>query len=86
MRQNVSFIGLPKLVPNIKMTFLIVFSFRSGRLLLAHIRQVHELAQEYVCEVCARQFKNKQTFHNHVKYEHSETPPSKVQCDICGAW
>lgn len=47
---------------------------------------IHEYTSGHVCEICARQFKTKQTLQTHFENEHSETPRPKLQCNICGAW
>ncbi|KAG4071020.1 hypothetical protein HA402_001457 [Bradysia odoriphaga] len=55
-------------------------------LLTSHLRNVHGPAQEQVCEICGRKYRNKLSLQNHKELEHATTPPPKVQCDICGTW
>lgn len=67
-------------------TFRVLFSYSSALLLKCHIRQSHETLRNYVCELCARQFKSKQILRYHFTSEHSSEPEPRVQCDICGNW
>lgn len=61
------------------------FSFVSKAVLASHIRGVHEFAFAHVCDICARVFKSKHVFQNHMQ-EHSTTTRPKMQCNVCGAW
>lgn len=52
-------------------------------LLLTHFRD-NTVAQEFVCELCARGFSKKAALENHQTYDHS-AEPIKEPCSICGA-
>ncbi|KAJ6641728.1 1,5-anhydro-D-fructose reductase [Pseudolycoriella hygida] len=60
-------------------------NFVSKSVLASHIRGVHEFAFAHVCDICARVFKSKHVFQNHMQ-EHSTITRPKMQCNVCGAW
>lgn len=50
-----------------------------------HIRGIHLNAFNQICHICARTFRSKQVYKEHLR-EHLETDIPKLQCTICGTW
>lgn len=50
-----------------------------------HVLKVHHRSEEQICHVCARIFKTKEGFRDHL-LTHTGTTEPKVQCNYCGAW
>lgn len=69
--------------------FLIIFlcfaRFKLQVTLKHHIASVHERAYSQICEICAKTFKTKQGFREHLS-THNDTDETRVQCSYCGAW
>lgn len=51
-----------------------------------HILKVHERIDQRICDVCAKVFKTKEGFQDHMKTQHMGIEEPRVQCTICGAW
>lgn len=64
----------------------VVFSsFKLDQTLKTHILRVHERVEERICDICARIFKSKEGFQDHM-LSHRETKEPRVQCTQCGIW
>lgn len=64
----------------------ILNSFKSDHILKMHILKVHERIDQRICDVCAKVFKTKEGFQDHMKTQHMGIEEPRVQCTICGAW
>lgn len=51
-----------------------------------HILKVHERIDQRICDVCAKVFKTKEGFQEHMKTQHMGIEEPRVQCTFCGAW
>lgn len=51
-----------------------------------HILKVHERIDQRICDVCAKVFKTKEGFQDHMKTQHMGIEEPRVQCTFCGAW
>lgn len=60
-------------------------SFKLEQTLKTHISKVHERAEERICDICARIFKSKEGFQDHM-VSHREKEEPRVQCTHCGIW
>lgn len=49
-----------------------------------HIASVHERSYCQICEICAKTFKTKQGFREHLE-THKDTEETRVQCSYCNA-
>ncbi|XP_031641089.1 zinc finger protein 454-like isoform X2 [Contarinia nasturtii] len=52
--------------------------------LYKHLRDVHEIVENAICEHCGIQFGCNRTLQEHIKRKHTVSDP--VQCDICKEW
>lgn len=54
---------------------------------MAHIRNVHENANQRMCDICAKVFKSKFQSDLHRRSEHPiNGEEEKFQCTQCGTW
>lgn len=60
------------------------FRFKLPVTLKHHIASVHERAYLAVCEICAKTFKTKQGFREHL-LTHNDTDETRVECAYCKA-
>lgn len=64
---------------------ILCFSFKSEHILKTHILKVHDRIDQRICDVCAKLFKTKEGFHEHM-ISHMGIEEPRVQCRYCGAW
>lgn len=64
---------------------MFLFSFKLDVTLRAHMLNIHKRTFEQICEICAKTFKTKQGFRDHL-LTHNDTLATRVQCSYCGAW
>ncbi|XP_055529162.1 transcription factor grauzone-like [Wyeomyia smithii] len=51
-----------------------------------HLLSIHGNASQYVCEICARSFRDKRCFQAHLKGHMGTRHEDRVQCTICLVW
>lgn len=61
------------------------FSFKSEYIVKYHKLKVHERIDQRICDICARVFKTKEGYQDHL-LAHSGIEEPRVQCEYCGAW
>lgn len=67
--------------PNKRFSFS--FRYKTYSILRGHILTDHVKAYEQVCDICAKVFKTKQNFKDHMM---THTNESRIQCSHCGTW
>lgn len=60
-------------------------SFKLEQTLKMHILKVHKRVEERICDICAKIFKSKEGFQDHM-LSHGDTEEPRVQCTQCGTW
>lgn len=61
------------------------FSFKLEQTLKTHILNVHHRINEQICDICAKIFKSKEGFQDHM-LSHMDTEEPRIQCNYCGVW
>ncbi|XP_058828723.1 zinc finger protein 62 homolog [Topomyia yanbarensis] len=51
-----------------------------------HLLSIHGEAQDFVCEICARCFRDKRCFQAHMKGHMGTRHEDRVQCTVCSLW
>lgn len=75
-------------IPNVERQFECYqcgFRFLALNSLRVHVRSVHDNVCNYVCDICAKQFRSPSAYKYHTDLVHSKKNIS-VQCDQCGRW
>lgn len=63
--------------------FYIFFRLKSQSSLKTHIRNIHENAQQQICDICGKTFRTTASFVYHMRM-HAGVEDEKIQCDECG--
>ncbi|XP_058460589.1 transcription factor grauzone-like [Malaya genurostris] len=61
-------------------------AYASASLLNVHIRLRHQPVEEYICDICAKNFKVKAQFEKHRKEHDNTYKETRLQCSVCSKW